>query len=104
VVGLLAVLPGGGEEGADDGGPVNLARVGVDPAVVHRILGDQVELVLLHPDIAQPGRQGEPGDQAGDDIRGGLARMAEGVAEAGLLVGVTGWLKRSTCGSITQLV
>lgn len=53
-------LPGGVEQFADDPGAVDLARVGVDPAVVHRVFGDQVELVLLDTDIAQSGRQAEP--------------------------------------------
>src|ERR1700738_1612234 len=62
-------LPRGVEQGADDRRAVDLARVGVDPAVVHRALGDAVELLRGNPDIAQPGRQAEAGDQLGDRIR-----------------------------------
>src|SRR6266436_8210632 len=58
-------LPGGVEQLADNRRAVDLARVGVDPAVVHRALGDAVELLRCHPDIAQPGRQSEAGDQLG---------------------------------------
>ena len=58
-------LPGGGEQGADYRRAIDLARVGVDPTVVHRPLGNHVELLRGHPDIAQPGRQAETGDQLG---------------------------------------
>src|SRR5258708_14041659 len=56
---------------------VDLARVGVNPAVVHRQFGDTVELFLLDPDIAQPGRQAEIGDQSGDDVGGRRAPLSE---------------------------
>ena len=67
-------LPGGVEQGADDRRAVDLARVGVDPAVVHRARGDQVELFPFHADIAQPGRQAEAGDQLGDRLGRRLVR------------------------------
>ena len=46
-------LPGSVEQGSDDGRPVDLARIGVDPAVVHRAFGNRVELFGLDPDVAQ---------------------------------------------------
>jgi hypothetical protein len=48
---------------------------------VHRILGDQVELITLDPGIAQSRRQPEPGDQRADAIGGGLFRMLERLAD-----------------------
>src|SRR6516164_5026716 len=53
-------LPRRVEQFADNCRAVDLARVGVNPAVVHRILGDLFELFRLDPDIAQPGGQAEP--------------------------------------------
>src|SRR6267378_4148671 len=50
-------LRGGVEQGADHRRAVDLARVGVNPAVVHRALGDLAELLRPDPDFAQPGRQ-----------------------------------------------
>src|SRR6267378_5189625 len=61
-------LPGGVEQGSDYRRAVDLARVGVDPAVVHRALGDMVELLGFDPDIAQPGRQPEARDQLGHHL------------------------------------
>src|SRR5271155_5431027 len=74
-------LPGRVEQGAYDRRAVDLARVGVDTAVVHRILGDQVELILFDPNIAQSRRQSEPGDQPANGIGGGLFRMPESLGD-----------------------
>src|SRR5258708_12860976 len=81
-------LPGGVEQGSDDRRAVDLARVGVDPAVVHRALGDMVELLRGHPDIAQPGRQAETGDQLGDRIRRRDLEPAERLPAPPLLPGL----------------
>ena len=67
---------------------VDLARVGVNPAVVHRLFGDPVELFRLHPDIAQRARQAEVGDQCGHRVAGRLARPAQRLADPGLAFGV----------------
>jgi hypothetical protein len=71
----------------------------VDPAVVHRILGDQIELTRSDPDIAQPGRQAEACDQPGDDIGRRLAgspgRPRTSLTRACCSL-FTGWLNRKT--------
>src|SRR5215469_10792438 len=47
-------LPRRVEQGADDRRAVDLARVGVDPAVVHRAFGNDVKLLRFDPHVAQP--------------------------------------------------
>src|SRR3984893_10655511 len=81
-------LPGGVEQGADHRRAVNLARVGMDPAVVHRSFGDHIQLVRIDPDIAQPGRQSEARDQLGDRIGRGYLGLPERLADPRLLAGV----------------
>src|ERR1700751_2440616 len=61
-------LPGGVEQCADHRWAIDLARVGVDPAVVHRSLSDEVELLRLDSNVAQAGRQTESRNQGGDHI------------------------------------
>ena len=67
-------------------------------------VGDLVELVLPHPDIAQPAGQA----QAGDQRRHRIARWLAGRPSASLTQAwrsaFTGSLKRSTCGSMMQEV
>ena len=60
----------------------------MNPAVMHRILGDQVELLRFDSDIAQSRRQAEPGDQSGDDFGCRFAGPAERLADPRLFFGV----------------
>src|SRR5467141_1498202 len=81
-------LPGGVEQGADHRRAVDLARIGVDPAVVHRALGDMVELLEFDPDIAQPGRQPEARDQLGHHLGCRFVGAPQRLADPRLLAGV----------------
>ena len=71
---------------------------------MHRQFGDAVELFLLDPDIAQPRRQAEIGDQPGDQSAAGALRSPSASLTRSWRSALTGWLKRSTCGSITHEV
>src|SRR5262252_339518 len=80
--------PGGVEQDADHRRAVDLARVGVDPAVVHRALGDMIELLGGDPDIAQPGWQSETRDQFGDYLGRGLLGAPQRLADPRLFAGI----------------
>src|SRR3974390_1323888 len=61
-------LPSGVEQRPDDRGALDPARVCVNPTVVHRILGDLVELLWLHADITQPRRKSETRHPLRDEV------------------------------------
>src|SRR5215472_1331236 len=81
-------LPGGIQQFADDRRALDLARVRVNPAVVHRVLRDQVELIRCDPDIAQFGRQAEAGDQVRDYVGCRLAWPTKSLADPHLFLAV----------------
>src|SRR5215831_5542513 len=81
-------LPRCVEQRADDRRTVDLARVGVDPTVVHRLLSDDVQLLLTNPDVAQPGRQTESRNQLCNHIRRRLVGLAERLADSGLFFSI----------------
>src|SRR5215218_1907662 len=83
------VMPSSLEGALEDGPGVLLGDrtgVGADAGVAARHAGHRVEVLLLDPAVAQPGRQAEPLHQA-DRRPGRVARIAQRRADAAHLLG-----------------